>query len=111
MKAGNERAKLAFDMLCYQIKKFIGSYSAAMNGLDAIVFTAGIGENNAAMRERACSDMEFYGIEFDKEANDKAFKPQGPMEISKPGSKTKVYVIPTNEELVIARDTKELLDK
>ena len=80
-----------------------------MNGVDAIVFTAGIGENNAAMRERVCQDMEFYGIELDIEANINTYKPQGPMEISKPGSKTKVYVIPTNEELMIARETEKIV--
>ena len=92
------------NILAYGIKKYIGSYTAAMNGVDAIVFTAGIGENNAAMRERVCTDMEFYGIEFDKEAND-----AGKTEISKPGSKTKVYVIPTNEELMIARETERIV--
>jgi acetate kinase len=105
----DEMAMRACKILSYGIKKYIGSYTAAMNGLDAIVFTAGIGENNGAMRERVCKDMEFYGIEFDKEANDKAFKPQGPMEISAPGSKTKVYVIPTNEELMIARETEKIV--
>jgi acetate kinase len=109
VKEGNAQAILACNILAYGIKKYIGSYTAAMNGLDAIVFTAGIGENNGAMRERVCKDMEFYGIEFDKEANDKAFKPQGPMEISAPGSKTKVYVIPTNEELMIARETEKIV--
>ena len=109
VKEGNPQALLAVNMLSYGIKKYIGSYTAAMNGVDAIVFTAGIGENNAAMRERACSDMEFYGIELDKEANLNAYKPQGPIEISKPGSKTKVYVIPTNEELMIARETERIV--
>jgi acetate kinase len=109
VKEGDPRATLAVNILSYGVKKYIGSYAAAMNGVDAVVFTAGIGENNAAMRERACSDMEFYGIELDKEANLNAYKPQGPIEISKPGSKTKVYVIPTNEELMIARETERIV--
>ena len=106
---GNDRARLAAEMLAYEIKKYIGSYTAAMNGVDAIVFTAGMGENNTELRERVCKNMEYYGIEFDTEANAKTFKPQGPMEISKPGSKTKVYVIPTNEELMIARETEKIV--
>ena len=104
VQEGNAQAILACNILAYGIKKYIGSYTAAMNGVDAIVFTAGIGENNAAMRERVCTDMEFYGIEFDKEANN-----AGATEISKPGSKTKVYVIPTNEELMIARETEKIV--
>ena len=108
-KAGNHRAILATEILAYGIKKYIGSYTAAMNGVDAIVFTAGIGENNADMRARVCRDMEFYGIDFDEEANINTYKPAGPMEISKLGSKTKVYVIPTNEELMIARETEKIV--
>ena len=100
-----ERAKLAVDILKHQIKKFIGAYAAAMNGLDAVVFTAGIGENNANLRELVCSDMEYLGIDFDTEANRKAVRLSDSAKISKDGSKVAVYVIPTNEELVIARDT------
>jgi len=66
---GNERAYLTASTLAYQIKKFIGSYSAAMNGLDAVVFTAGMGENNTELRERVCTDMEYYGIKINKEVN------------------------------------------
>ena len=109
VKEGNPQALLAVNILSYGIKKYIGSYAAAMNGVDAVVFTAGIGENNAAMRARTCADMEFYGIELDEEANLNAYKPQGPIEISKPGSKTKVFVIPTNEELMIARETEKIV--
>ena len=100
-----ERAKLAVNILKHQIKKFIGAYAAAMNGLDAVVFTAGIGENNANLRELVCSDMEYLGIDFDAEANKNAVRLSDSAKISKDGSKVAVYVIPTNEELVIARDT------
>lgn len=100
-----ERAQLAVNILKHEIKKYIGSYAALMNGLDAVVFTAGIGENNPALRMAICSDMEFFGIEMDAEANKKAFRQPNIMKISKESSKVAVYVIPTNEELVIAKDT------
>jgi acetate kinase len=103
---GNERAKLAYDILCYQIKKYVGSYSAAMNGLDCIVFTAGIGENNAAIRYDSLSDMDYLGIEIDKAKNAE----KKPCEISSANSRVKVYVIPTNEELVIAMDTQNIVN-
>ena len=108
-RAGNERAKLAHEMLCYQIKKFIGSYSAALNGVDAIVFTAGLGEHQWMHREAIMENMEYLGVELDKEANLKAVGVEG--KISTENSKVAVYVIPTNEELVIARDTKALVEK
>ncbi|MBR6681009.1 MAG: acetate kinase [Clostridia bacterium] len=101
--ANSERAQLAINILVHQIKKFIGSYAAVMNGVDAIVFTAGIGENNAALRELVCSNMEYLGVEFDKAANATARGVM--MKISTDNSKVAVYVIPTNEELVIAKDT------
>ena len=100
-----ERASLAVNMLKHQIKKFIGAYAAAMNGLDAIVFTAGIGENNPHLREIVCEDMEFFGVEFDKAVNAAANHPSEAVKLSKDTSKVAVYVIPTNEELVIAQDT------
>lgn len=106
---GNERAIVAAKIVAYQIKKYIGSYSAAMNGLDALVFTAGIGENNPQLRERVCTDMEFYGIEIDKEVNTKTLLQPNNVELSTPSSRVKVYVIPTNEELVIAYDTEKLV--
>ena len=110
MNAGDEKAKLAFDMLCYQIKKFIGSYSAAMGGLDAIVFTAGIGEHTPYIRKGALSGLEFLGVELDDEKN--AFiHSDTPVKISKDTSKVSVYMIPTNEELVIAKDTEALAAK
>ena len=108
MNNGNERAKLAFDMLCYQIKKFIGSYSAAMGGVDAIVFTAGIGEHTPYIRENALSDLEFLGVKVDKVLNNFGHS-NTPVKISHEDSKVLVYVIPTNEELVIASDTEALV--
>ena len=100
-----ERSNLAVNILKHQIKKYIGSYAAVMNGLDAVVFTAGIGENNPALRANVCSDMEFFGIKIDPEQNLKAFRQPNIMKISTEDSKVAVYVIPTNEELVIAQDT------
>ena len=106
---GHEKAILADKIMSYQIKKYIGSYAAAMGGLDAVVFTAGLGENNAALRYDVCKELEFLGIELDDEVNAKAVRQSDNVEISKPDSKVKVYVIPTNEELVIARDTAALV--
>ena len=106
---GNPRAILAHEMLVYQIKKFIGSYAAALNGVDAIVFTAGLGENQWMHRENIMKDMEYLGVELDVEANSKAVGVE--MKISTENSKVSVFVIPTNEELVIARDTKAIVEK
>ena len=106
---GDPRATLTAKILTYQIKKYIGSYTAAMNGLDALVFTAGIGENNPSLRERVCGNMDFFGIEIDKEINAKTLRQSDIVELSTPGSRVKVYVIPTNEELVIAYDTEKLV--
>ncbi len=100
-KEGNERAQLALDMQRYQILKFIGSYAAAMNGVDAIVFTGGIGENDATLRKEVCANLGFLGAFIDDEANAK----RGENKISTEDSKVSIYVIPTNEELAIARDT------
>ena len=107
---GNEKAKLALDILKHQLKKYIGGYAAAMNGLDAVVFTAGIGENSSILRELVLSDMEYLGIKLDREANKKAFRLSDAMMISTPDSKVKAYVIPTNEELVIAKDTAAIVE-
>ena len=104
---GHERATLAFNILAYQIKKYIGSYAAAMNGLDCVVFTAGIGENNKDIRRLALENMSFYGIELDLEKNDQ----RGVVEISTENSRVKVLVIPTNEELVIASDTMKIVSE
>ena len=106
-QAGNKRCALALDMFCYQTKKFVGAYAAAMGGLDCIVFTAGIGENDTGVREGVCEGLEFLGVQLDKAENAK--RVDGIHEVSKKGSKVKVLVIPTNEELVIARETAELL--
>lgn len=106
-KAGNARCALALDMFNYQTKKFVGSYAAAMGGLDCIVFTAGIGENSPGVREGVCEGLEFLGVQLDKAENAK--RVDGLHEVSAKGSRVKVLVIPTNEELVIARETQALL--
>ncbi|MBQ7982462.1 MAG: acetate kinase [Clostridia bacterium] len=105
----SERAALAANVLAYQIQKYIGSYTAAMNGLDAIVFTAGMGENNTELRERVCTDMEFFGIKLDCEVNAKAHHQSNIVKLSADDSKVQVWLIPTNEELMIARDTEEIV--
>ena len=105
---GNERAKLALEKFNYTVRKYIGSYAAAMGGLDVVVFTAGLGENSASNRFDICQGLEFLGIEIDEAKNNTRGKE---VEISKDGSKVKVFVIPTNEEVMIARDTKELAGK
>ena len=105
-KEGNERAKLALQMYAYRIKKYIGAYAAAMGGVDVIVWTAGVGENQTSMRSEVCKDMEFLGVKFDEVRNmvrgEEAI-------ISADDSKVKVVVIPTDEELMIATDTMNLL--
>lgn len=104
---GNKRAELALQCFSHAVKKYIGAYAAIMNGVDAIVFTAGVGENDRATRARILQDMEFLGVDVDFEYNDTC--PRGEeVELSKPGSKVKVYVIPTDEEMVIAQDTARL---
>jgi acetate kinase len=108
-EATTRHAQLAADILAFQVKKYIGSYSAVMNGLDAIVFTAGMGENNPELRERVCRDMDFYGIDIDFELNAKTLRQPNIVELSTPKSKVKVYVLPTNEELMIARDTEAIV--
>ncbi len=107
MKEGNKRAKLALEMFAYQIKKYIGAYVAAMNGIDCLVFTAGIGENDDYIRSLVCKDMECFGIDIDLEEN--KMRKNSIRELNKPNSKTKVLIVPTNEELAIARETKALL--
>lgn len=102
---GNERAALALNLLCYGVRKYIGAYAAAMGRIDAIVFTAGIGENSTTVRALACEDMEYLGASLDKSKNGVRGKEAV---ISTDDSDVKIMVIPTNEELVIARDTKEL---
>ena len=106
---GNHRAELAIEILKYQIKKYIGAYAAAMGGLDAVVFTAGIGENTPKIRAGALSGLEFLGIELDKEVNANTMGWTGLTKLSTDASKVKVYMNPTNEELVIAQDTEDLV--
>ncbi len=104
---GDKKAKLAGEMLRYEIKKYIGSYAAVMNGLDAVLFTGGIGENSDDLRADVCRDMEFFGIKLDEAANAGL---RGKLQrISAPDSKVEVWVVPTNEELLIARDTRDLV--
>ena len=105
---GNERARLALDMFTYQVTKYIGSYAAAMGGVDAIVFTAGIGENNDVMRSDIVKNLKFLGAEMDEEENKKRGEARV---VSTPDSKVKVCVIPTNEELAIARQTLAVINK
>ncbi len=103
---GDEKAKLALDMVAYSVKKYIGSYAAVLGGVDAIVFTGGIGENSFVMRGLVMEGMEYLGVDFSKEKN--VEKGSGIREISNPGSKVKVLIVPTNEELSIARETQAL---
>lgn len=106
---GNERAILALKMYAYRIKKYIGAYAAAMGGVDAVVFTAGVGENQTGLRADVCEGLEFLGIEIDRAVNDASRGKEAI--ISKPTSKVKVVVVPTDEEIVIARDTQALVAK
>ena len=102
-KDGDKRSKITIEMLCNRIKKYLCSYAGLMGGVDAICFTAGIGENSDLIREKVCHGLEFMGIELDIEKN--KIRTSGIREISNQNSKTKIYIIPTNEELVIAKDT------
>ena len=107
---GNERCKLALDMVAYSARKFIGSYLAVLNGADAIVFTGGVGENGAETREDIISGMENLGVVLDKEKNTN-FKRGEVQLISAENSKVKIYIVPTNEELMMARDTRDIVEK
>ena len=105
--AGNERAQLALDVFVHKVRSYIGSYTAAMGGVDAIIFTAGLGENSAMMRDKICNGLEYLGTRIDLERN----KIRGQAkEVSVEGSKVKIFVIPTNEEVMIARDTKRICE-
>ena len=105
LASSDPRARLAIDLFCYRIRRELGSLVAALGGLDAIVFTGGIGENSVAIRERVCRDAAWLGIALDASAN-----ATGGPRISTAGSKTSAWVIPTNEELMIARHTRQLLN-
>lgn len=101
---GNERAQIALDMFVYRVTKYIGAYSAAMGGVDLILFTGGIGENGCEVRKKVCENLEYLGVDFDFEKN--KGKRGVDLELTKPASKTKVVMVTTNEELVIAQDTR-----
>ena len=107
MNAGDKKAKIAMDVFSYRVAKYIGSYAAAINGVDDIVFTAGIGENDDYVREEVCKYLGYLGVDFDSEVN-KGLRGKE-AELTKEGSKVKVFVIPTNEELAIARETLALV--
>lgn len=110
IKKGNKRAELVYEILSYQIKKYIGSYAVAMGGVDAIVFTGGVGENDAVLREKCLQDLKFMGIDLDTNKNLNI--PRGTVEeLQSTASKVKIFRIPTDEELVIARDAKNLIQK
>mgnify|MGYP001371845102 CR=1 FL=1 len=109
MEDGDRNAKLAFDMFCYRLRKYVGAYAAAMNGLDVLVFTAGIGENSAHVRKAVCEGLTFLGVQLDETANQRHSKDA--RFISAPDSRVKVLVVPTNEELIIARDTFRLVSE
>jgi acetate kinase len=106
VEQGNERAKLALDMFAYQVKKYIGAYAASMGGIDAVVFTAGVGENNGVMRKDIVSGLEFMGIKIDDEKN----ITRGTVDVSASDATVKTLVIPTDEEMMIAIDTQRLVE-
>jgi acetate kinase len=103
---GDEKCILAMEMAAYRIRKYIGAYAAAMNGLDALIFTAGIGEHSAALREAVCQEMDFFGIRLDPSKNE--HPGNGVQQIHAADSRVQVWVVPTNEELEIARQTYQL---
>ena len=103
---GNERAQLALNMFAYQVKKFIGAYAAAMNGVDAVVFTAGVGENDSYTRSLIIDGLDYLGVKVDAQKN----AVRGTVDISAADAKVKTLVIPTNEELMIALDTKSIVE-
>jgi len=105
-KEGNPRAITALDVFAYRVAGYVARYAAAMNGIDAVVFTAGVGENDSGVRAKVCEYLAWMGVELDMEKNSKRGEP---MDVSTPSAKVRTLVIPTNEELVIARDTKEIL--
>jgi len=107
LEAGDANAKLAFEMYAYRLRKYIGAYAAAMNGMDALVFTAGVGENSQRLRQAVCRELTFLGVELDEEKNGRGYK--GERRISRASSRVEVLVIPTNEEWMIARDTYALV--
>ena len=109
MWTGDADAKLTLELYTHRIKKYIGSYFASLNGIDTIIFTAGLGENDAVVRSWSCKNLEALGIKLDEEANVKFNHTKVPVEIQAPESKVKILIIPTNEELEIAQQTYELI--
>jgi acetate kinase len=107
MAEGDKQAKLAFDMYTYRLRKYIGAYAAGMNGIDTLVFTAGVGENSSAVRQAVCENLTFMGVELDEARN--AERSKEARFISTDASRVSVLVVPTNEELLIARDTYQLV--
>lgn len=107
-QAGDSKAQTAFEVFCYRVIKYIGAYAAAMNGVHAITFTAGIGENSPAVRSRVCASLEYLGVRIDQTANREG---KGERCISTPDSQVKVYVVPTDEERVIAAETRRLAEQ
>ena len=106
-KAGNADCQLALDKFAYEVAKYIGAYAAALNGIDVITFTAGVGENGVSTRKAICEYLTYMGVEIDDELNNNRGKE---MLISTPNSKIQVWIVPTNEELMIAQDTAELVN-
>jgi len=104
---GDDRCRLAIDMIAYRIRQYVGSYAASLGGVDALCFTGGIGENAALIREKVCEGLEFMGLTLNKEENNK--RAPGNREISTADSKNKIFIIPTNEEFVIANDTYKIV--
>jgi acetate kinase len=107
LAAGSPDAALAYDLYAYRIRQYIGAYAAVLNGLDAIIFTAGVGENDALVRSKVCQDMDFFGLALDETQNQQ--HQPGLRDLSAPGARARVLVVPTNEELEIARQCAELV--
>ena len=104
----NKNAQLALDVYCYRLKKYIASYAAAMGGMDAIVFTAGVGENSPLIRRKTCENLEFMGVKLNEKKNEKTSGKE--IDISTDDASVRTLVIPTNEELVIAQDTQRIIE-
>jgi acetate kinase len=107
---GDRRARLAIEVFCYRVRKYVGAYLAAMGGADAVVFMGGIGENSPSIRRRIAAPLGCLGLDLDDARNDRAVGEDAPREISRDGSRLGAYVIPTDEELVIARDTVRVVE-
>jgi acetate kinase len=105
---GNKKAIVALDLYNYRIKKYVGAYAAAMGGVDALVFTGGVGENSISTRKAVCEEMNYMGMEIDNNKNENA---KGEMDIAADDSKVRIFRIPTNEELVIAKDTEQIVNE